>query len=38
MGLREMLGNKGFRELASLFDKFIFELLANFAGNLSAMS
>jgi hypothetical protein len=35
--LREALGNKGFRKLSTLFDKFIFEILANFVGNLSAM-
>jgi hypothetical protein len=35
--LRERFGNKGFRKLSTLFDKFIFEILANFVGNLSAM-
>jgi hypothetical protein len=37
MGLRETLGNKGFRKLSTLFGKFIFKLLAFFIGNLPAM-
>jgi hypothetical protein len=37
LDLRETLGNKGFGELSTLFDKFIFELLAFFIGNLPAM-
>ena len=35
--LREMPYFKGFVELSILFGKFIFKLLANNAGNLSAM-
>jgi hypothetical protein len=35
--LRETLGNKGFGELASLFDKKSFHLLAFFIGNVPAM-
>jgi hypothetical protein len=34
MGLREMLGNKGFGGLSILFDKYIFKLLAFFIGNI----
>jgi hypothetical protein len=37
MELRETLGNKGFRELASLFDKKSFKVISFFVGNLSAM-
>jgi len=37
IGLRETLGNKGYRKLSTLFDKKSFKLLAFFIGNLSAM-
>jgi hypothetical protein len=35
--LRETLEFKGFGKLSTLFDKFIFELLAFFVGNIPAM-